>query len=528
MLKILIIDDEPRTRRRLAAIISQSELDVEVTDVASNGIDGLAKAKLLHPDIIITDVRMPQMDGILLSSEIKKFLPDCQIIFISGYSDKEYLRSAISLKAVCYVEKPFEPTEMLEAIRSAMDIIIENRRKTDILRQNQLLITEQKNLLGEKIALELLSPNTGDFYLKKLHSLYPKFTASSCFFTLICQLDYAKDTESGPRNALARIRQLLDENAPASLLAQKEANIFILQMCSASPDPVVIRNVIDSLFTDMQQAFSDTAEVFLAAGTPVTRLQQLYQSYTEAVLSRKKLFFMGYNNTCCFQEADNEIDKPFQLDNILLQKFETSLRNDHYKEAGALITKLFYNMRNPLHKYESSSIKNVYYSLLITIDSVCRERNIASVFPHGSDFIWETIAQVDTIFALQDYITLKLSLFSQAIAGKSDTSLLVHRILQYIEQHYGESNLSINKIAENLHFTPAYLCQIFKNELGVTINTYICNFRIRKAIELLKEKDTKLYEVSVRVGYSDQNYFSRQFKKQVGMPPSEFREKYFL
>lgn len=168
MLKILIIDDEPRTRRRLAAIISQSELDVEVTDVASNGIDGLAKAKLLYPDIIITDVRMPQMDGILLSSEIKKFLPDCQIIFISGYSDKEYLRSAISLKAVCYVEKPFEPTEMLEAIRSAMDIIIENRRKTDILRQNQLLFAEQKDLFSEKIALELLSPQHGGFLSQKI------------------------------------------------------------------------------------------------------------------------------------------------------------------------------------------------------------------------------------------------------------------------------------------------------------------------------------------------------------------------
>ena len=299
-------------------------------------------------------------------------------------------------------------------------------------------------------------------------------------------------------------------------------------MCSATPDPVVIRNVIDSLFTDMQQAFSDTAEVFLAAGTPVTRLQQLYQSYTEAVLSRKKLFFMGYNNICCFQEEDNEIGISFQPDNILLQKFETALRNDHCKEAGALITKLFYNMRNPLHKYESNSIKNVYYSLLITMDSVCRKRNIASVFPHGSDFIWETIAQVDTIFALQDYITLKLSLFSQAIAGKSDTSLLVHRILQYIEQHYGKSNLSINKIAENLHFTPAYLCQVFKNEFGVTINTYIGNFRIRKAIELLKEKDTKLYEVSFRVGYSDQNYFTRQFKKQVGMPPFRIQGEIFL
>lgn len=149
MIKLLIADDEPRTRKGLYNIISKSSLPVEIVGISTNGAEAMEKTKVLLPDIIITDIRMPKMDGIEFSSEVRKFHPACQIIFISSYSDKEYLRSAITLKAVNYVEKPFEPNEILEAIQTAIDIVTQNRS----------LYREQRDILNEKLALELYQQN---------------------------------------------------------------------------------------------------------------------------------------------------------------------------------------------------------------------------------------------------------------------------------------------------------------------------------------------------------------------------------
>lgn len=113
MFRLLIVDDEYRTRKGLSSLVEKSALPIKIAGAAPNGLEGLALAKSLLPDIILTDVRMPRMDGIRLSEEVRKLHPGCQIIFISGYADKEYLKSAISLKAVSYVEKPIEEHEQI-------------------------------------------------------------------------------------------------------------------------------------------------------------------------------------------------------------------------------------------------------------------------------------------------------------------------------------------------------------------------------------------------------------------------------
>ena len=125
-------------------------------------------------------------------------------------------------------------------------------------------------------------------------------------------------------------------------------------------------------------------------------------------------------------------------------------------------------------------------------------------------------------------LTDRLSLYFDALADREGVSLLSYRIRQYVETHFREPGLSINQMAADLHFTPAYLCQIFKNETGITINTYINMFRVGKAKDLLLRENAKLYEISSCVGYNDPNYFSRLFKKQVGITPSEYRERHAL
>lgn len=526
MIKLLIVDDESRTRDGLSSLILQNNFPIKIVGTASNGKEGLELAQSTMPDIILTDVRMPKLDGIEFSTRVKEFHPDCQIIFISGYSDKEYLKSAISLNAVSYVEKPIDNQELLNALSAAIRITEENRQRLNIMKQNQLLHEQQRDVLSEKIAIAFTFPSLDPLYLEKLYSFCPDFTKYSHYRTIICQLDSKYVSEADTPNIYGVIKKTVNHYFHCSLSAQKKANIFILHICYNNTDSAgSIHGTLNQVYSELHAALSGIAEIFLAIGSPVAKPEQLYRSYTNAVICLKKLFFTGYNNICYFKDEDNDIGITFQPNEALFQSFSTALKNDNCMEAMSIATKLFHEMKKTIYKFQTNSIKNVYYQLLVILDTVCTERGITNIFSHESRFIWENIAQNDTIFDLQQYLTDKIALYSDVIASKNGVSQRVYHIQQYIALHFHEPDLSINKMAENLHFTPAYLCQIFKNETGTTINSYINTFRIKKATDLLKLKDIKLYEVSYRVGYNDSNYFSRQFKKHVGMTPSEYRKR---
>lgn len=289
-----------------------------------------------------------------------------------------------------------------------------------------------------------------------------------------------------------------------------------------------IKNEVQHLYTEIKNALSEYAEIFISVGRPVAKPEKLFLSYLDAVLVLKKLFFAGYNHIEYYKEDDNITGLSFHLDSSLQSQFISCIKSNNYREARDLITKIFYDIRKSPYKYKINSIKNVYFQLSSSLNTICHERGIDDVFNLENDYLWENIAKKDTIFSLHNYLLDMITQFFEEITKKSGGSLLVNRIKQYIELHYHETELSINQMGDVLHFTPAYLCQIFKNETGTTINTYINTFRIRKACELLKERDRKLYEIAFCVGYSNQNYFSRQFKKIIGVTPSEFRDNYFL
>lgn len=528
MVRLLIVDDEPRTRKGLSSFIEKSALPIEIAGTAPNGTEGLALAKVLLPDIILTDVRMPKLDGIKLSAEVRKFHPDCQIIFISGYADKEYLKSAISLKAVSYVEKPIEEPELVDALKKAVQNIEENRQRSDMAEQNRVLQEQQRHMLRKNAALAFTLPPAARPGLDGLAALYPDFWQHPWYCTLICQLDYKEGQKNHSQSVSPKLKSVLEKHCGAYLFAQKKSNIFIIHLCGLNSQPDASNTLIRRIYEEMQDALSTSADLFLAVGSPVPDPEKLYDSYINAVVCMKKLFFTGYSQLCFFKNTDGDMNIPFYPEENLYPDFTRALKDGDCQEAAHISTRLFQKIRRADCKYDANSIKDVYCQLLIKLDLVCRERGLSHVLPHDGDFIWECISQSNTIFALQDYLADRLALYFDALTDREGTSLLAYRIRQYVETHFQEPALSINQMAEDLHFTPAYLCQIFKNETGITINTYINTFRIRKAKDLLLTEDTRLYEISYVVGYNDPNYFSRQFKKQVGMTPSEYRERHAL
>ncbi len=526
MLKLLIVDDEVRTRNGLASLIMQNNFPVEIVGIAANGIEGLEVAKSTVPDIVITDVRMPKLDGIKFATEIKNLNPDIQIIFISGYSDKQYLKSAISLNAIGYVEKPIVDRELFKVLSSAIGIAENNKQRIEILKQNQSLHEQQQDAFLEKIAISLTNSSIEKASIEKLHLLCPKFSGCFRHRSVICRLSNKQLSDDEANTAFRKTKKVLAHYSDCFLAARKNHYDFIIHIgYNHSSNADFIRNTLNQIFSELKLSLSGITQIFFAVGSPVSKAEQIFHSYSHAMICMEKLFFTGYNNICYYNDGDDCADTTCKIDKTVFRDFSSAIKNDNCEEALLITTNLLNEFKKPIYLHQVNDIKNAYYQLLVILDIICSERNFSGVFSHETRSIWEHITKFDTIAELHSYLSEKLGLYSAELANNGLMSKCAYRVQHYIEQHFQEPDLSINKMAASLNFTSAYLCQVFKKEKGTTINAYINAFRIGKATELLKNTDVRTYEVSYLVGYSNSNYFSRQFKKHVGMTPTEFRKK---
>lgn len=513
MISILIVDDEFHTREGLSTLISRSGLPITTIKTACNGIQGLDVASQLHPDILITDVRMPHMNGIELASELKKFLPGCQIIFLSGYSDKEYLKSAIELRATNYIEKPVNHDELIATLQNSISALNENKK-------NQIYVSHKDNLVS-KAALELTSFNAPDSDIETLTLLEPVFSKQPVFYTLLVQLK-CNDLHSISSSAIEKIHSAI--SSFSAVIAQKKDNLFLVHLGTASQQ---IETAMQCA-RQIQLGLSDISECFIAIGSPACDLRHLASSYFDAVICLKKLFFTGYDHICCYNVSDSLIQSHYTFDTALLDKFDSALRSDDFASVSGIVSSLFTDIHKTIYKFECNELKNIYYQFITHLSSIALERQIYNLFTSDSAYLWENISSKDTLFDLHDYLLHKIDAFKEEVQKSLAQSPLMHNICQYIELHFQDSSLSVNQLAKELHFTPAYLCQVFKAQAGTTINSYINSFRINKSKELLQNKDNKLYEISVSVGYNSPDQFTKYFKKYVGITPSEYRERYLL
>ena len=173
-----------------------------------------------------------------------------------------------------------------------------------------------------------------------------------------------------------------------------------------------------------------------------------------------------------------------------------------------------------------NEIKNVYNKLLLHIFNFCHSRNINLNNSVNENTSFNTILQFNNIFEIKHYMLEIIKDVFLCLKEKNIYNEPALNIIKYINEHYNSYNLSIEDISKNTFLTPAYICVIFKDFTGKTVNKYITEYRIMQAKELLKDSNIKMNDIALKVGYRDGNYFAKIFKKETGYSPSEYRRKF--
>lgn len=520
-MKLLIVDDEELTREGLISSLDWESLGVAQIFQADDGINGLEIARKYKPDIVLCDVRMPRLDGIHLIERLEKFLPDVGVIFMSGYSDKEYLKAAIKLKAINYVEKPLNPEEIKEAVLEAA-----KRRQINLrTRQNENLYSMEN---AAQLALLLTKPYNEhvDKITELTAELALRLMPSTSFTTYIVKLK-TPESDSATINEIRR--DVSDFLAHYHLLAfhiQIRATYHVFHIMGTCQPSTTALSAVERF---LKEQFSPFGSYFIGRGDTVTGIGKAYNSYTSAVVMLQSSFFFHQGTLLAASDIDCLSSEPYTSlphVEIITTEFEEALLAKNFDVCSSLIEQL-YSTYFENRILLPNQVKDLYYKLFMTINESRQKLKLIhdSRENNSAESIIEHLENCFTYEELHQMLTEKTAQFFSDITSYIPEDSTIFSIKDYISKHYSNDALSIKEISEHVFLSASYVCTYFKNQTGQTLNQYLTEYRMDKAKQLLADGRYQITDISSKVGYSNGNYFSKSFKKFTGMNPSKYREK---
>ena len=517
IMKLLIVDDEELTRTGLISSVDWNALGIHEIYQADDGINGLEMARRHHPEIILCDVRMPRMDGITMLEKLEKEFPNTIPIFMSGYSDKEYLKAAIKLKAVTYIEKPLDLGELQDAIKEARELYVQKARST---RAQALHSMENISRLALQLTSSYESRRTSIDQLLQETGITMDFSTS--FTAFVVKLDTDLELiRSSVTQIYQTLKQWLEKQSLNVIYAEKHHQYLVYFVYG--PHPPSEKTILKTgEFLGIQHAA--LARYTIAAGDTSFGIFNASKSYASAVILLQSGFFYPENSfltSRILQESGNK--NTGSLADTPETRFSSFLLEHDEPQCTLFLEQLFHSYeRNP--SMLINQIKDIYYKLLFVLEDTCRQQQL-SLFSSQKDSIAESMEKCFTYGDLHRLLEDRTQLFFRKIKDYTPENPTIYMIKDFIGKNYDNELLSVKDIGSYVSLSASYLCTFFKNETGQTLNQYLTEFRMEKAKQLLGNPRYKITEISSMVGYSDGNYFSKSFKKYAGLSPSEYREK---
>lgn len=492
---VLIVDDEANIRNGIKYIMNWKEEGYLLIDEAENGIDALEKIKIHQPDIVITDLRMPRMDGIELTQIIKEQYPEISFFILSSYDDFQSVSQSFKNGAIDYILKP----------TLTKDILLENLKKISLDKKNKNKPISQKLLLQESLNRFLSG------FDKNNLSQFDNYLETNQLLLIYCNLEYAEN-----KNQLDDYLETL-ENAPFIHKSIKYLanNVDMGLLISFSSQPDIKQDIIKHFYKTKK----DTNNFHLFISEELDNMNTVYSVFNSfSTKSREQLFFFKSNKLIFKENLLNfEPIEAFEISDFLKELLDKNFILS-LSRIESYFNNLILSTVSPRDMKQQAS--SIFYTLISRIEE--EYPNEEDLYKIKINFI----QRINQLNYLEDFSEFLLSNISQirVIVSKhldeSDTTLSL--IKQYILENY-QKNLSLADLADKFHFNYNYLSGFLSANLDMSFPDYLKKIRMDEAKKLLINSDLPLSEISTSVGYSDLSYFSKIFKKEFNVTPSKYR-----
>ncbi len=537
MLKVFLVEDESVVREGLRDNIPWQQYGYEFVGEASDGEMALPLIQKTKPDVLLTDIKMPFMDGLSLSRLVHQEFPDMKIIIISGYDDFEYARGAILVGAEQYLLKPITRAAM-QKVLAELKTKIENEREQK---------TYQEKFQSESREYEQFSRT--DFFVKvfegrmSVQDIYEEAARLSlkinaaCYNILLFTLQEKRTVESGGMESedFARKREEILHyfiRYPENLVFRWNVNTYgVLIKGSVEQMPELTARCLENVERICHPA-KDTLDWYVAAGDPVERLSLLAECYSNANHFFAFRFLMPGQHVFTRETVRLNVpgkEEGGRIGNLDPSKMDAELIREFLLQgAKDEIADYVENYLRALGEaLQSSMFRNyltlhAYFVTVAYVESLgCEKEELIRLM---SDRGLTPERQYD-VNELQDYfcglIEKALELRDRESANQSER--ILKKALSYIEENYSQETLSLNSVAGEVDVSANYFSAIFSRAMQVTFVEYVTGKRMEKAKKLLRQTQMHTGEIAQEVGYKDPHYFSFVFKKTQGCTPREYR-----
>ncbi len=538
MFKVMIIDDETIIRTGIKNIINWKQFDCKICAEASDGEEGAALIKQHSPDIIITDIRMPGIDGLKMINEIKDLVPNCRIIVLTGYRDFDYVQEAIKLGVFDFVLKPTKIEELTAVIDRAVNELKSLKSKEEEFSKLKKLFEQNIPVLKEKFLYDLIYeiyPSSEDV-LSRADLLGIDL---SPFLLLVVEIDVDENAKISQydRNLyqFGIINTFMDVFSDSFKVTNIPLNdvavAFILEIKGSVDYLTFINNKCDYLQELLTNCFGIT--VTIAVSSEGREIMQLSEKYRECMEALERKFYIG-NNTVIYHEDIKGFFKyvdysPLEKNQKLLLE---GIKTGNEGIVSQKLEDIFEYINNNDH-IDMNYLRNYYWNIITYINnirlSVAQASNDRSVEGINIISVHNIISESQSVQELNELVREVCRSITAKINNYNNKSikLVLRKAINYIQKHYKEQ-ITLNIVAEHVYVSTSYLSRMFKKELGINFIDYLNGLRIEKAKELLMDPKYKTYEVAEKVGINDAHYFSRLFKKYVGISPTEFKDSVLI
>lgn len=530
MYRMIVVDDEAWIRERLVHTIDWDQLGFGVVHEATCGEEALALAAEVQPDLILTDIRMPHMDGLELIERLKERRLAAKVVIISGFSDFEYAKKALSLGASDYILKPVEDDDLLGVVARCLEQIETDRQKEALLKKADDQVNKRLPLLKEMLFSKLIMGHKPDE--QKLRDTLADFGLTNKGLRHACLVLQVPEAEALPterkpdanfipfvlRNLLQDLLPSVSENeivfAHADevmcIVSSFEGDDALARTCLTMSDD--IRNIVHKIVG---------SALVIGLGGAVGDLLDISASYRQA----KQMLLHGYLDSGRSKDTKSAAG-PHKTGGYRLYDTEALINHIRVGNKAAALASLDQIVREN-RGIRPIDLKFIYIDIVNSVVRTAVEGSgAAEDFSKFSLHFFELLQQsqsTDEIHGLLgDTITRIIGFLEHSQSKKRRK--VIEKALEYMELHYTEE-LNLNAVAERFYLNASYFSKIFKEELGVSYTKYLMEFRVNKAAELMSDPTLKIYEISRRVGYEDVQYFTKMFKSFKGVTPGQYREK---
>lgn len=525
---ILLVDDETDVLEAMKKKIDWEALGFCLAGTAENGQEALEMAEQLHVDVVMTDIKMPYMDGLTLCKKLKENYRNIKVVIYSGFDDFEFAREAVHLEAEEYLLKPISSKDMENVfgkIKKKLDEEFNQHRNV-----NKLYEYYRKSLpaMQEQFVMGVLEGKITGERLKNMMEMY-ELDLNAPYYVVVNLYAEAAVKEQSEKTAQLlnfSLRDMAEEYLKEKMsfycINYLDEVIFIFML----QEDKEIENVLYHVdqICKMGSRVLDV-QVTGAVGQPCNSLDILLSSYQEAKTAMEYRTILGGSQVLYIKDIEPNPQDSVAFMEYDFQNLVRAVKIGDRKETDEAIQSFMDSLRNGC--ITPNQYQLICMELSTELMKIGRSYKLRTkqIFGAGEHIPWQELYKHLSVDELESWLREICNNLRHTLRHeRSDSTIrLTEQAKAYIGEHYKENDLSAETLCHQLNVSAAYFSTIFKKEVGLSFVAYLTKIRLEHAVELLRTTEDKTYVIAEAVGYTEPNYFSYVFKKQYGISPSKYR-----